>query len=430
MQLVVRRGRVAGFPELVDIGIDAGRISAVQKAITERGREEVDAVGNVVSVPFVDAHVHLDAVLTVPERTQNLSGTLLEGIQRWAAIKPDLTEEDVRGRAREAILWEVAHGVQFIRSHVDVCDPSLTALRALVALREELKDVVDLQLVAFPQEGVYAYADGTRLMEEALAVGADVVGGIPHYEWTREDGLRELEFVFDLARRQGRLIDIHCDETDDDQSRFLETVAALTLRLELSGRVSASHTTAMHSYNGAYAFKLIRLLARAGVHIIANPVTNSVLQGRFDTYPKRRGMTRIKELHEAGVNVCLGYDCIMDPWYPLGTGSMLFAALLAVHLGHMTSPAELDAVFEMVTTHGYRSVTGGVPRRIAPGEPADLVILDAVSPVEALRLMPVPLYVVRRGRIVVQSEPARITVQTPDGGRTVRFRREQRSAVQ
>lgn len=206
MQLVVRRGRVAGFPGLVDIGTEAGRISAVQGRITERGREEVDAAGNVVSVPFVDAHVHLDAALTVPERTQNLSGTLLEGIQRWAAIKPGLTEEDVRARAREAVLWEVAHGVQCIRSHVDVCDPSLTALRALVDLREELKDVVDVQLVAFPQEGVYAYADGERLMEEALAVGADVVGGIPHYEWTREDGLRELEFVFGLARRRGRLI--------------------------------------------------------------------------------------------------------------------------------------------------------------------------------------------------------------------------------
>jgi cytosine deaminase len=263
-----------------------------------------------------------------------------------------------------------------------VCDPSLTALRALVALHKELNDLADLQLVAFSQEGVYAYADGERLMEEALAARADVVGGIPHYEWTREDGLRELEFVFGLGRRHGRLVDIHCDETNDDQSRFPETVAALTLRSELSGRVLASYTTAMHSYNGTYAFKLIQLLARAGVHIIVNPVTNSLLQGRFDAHPKRRGMARVKELHEADLNVCLGYDCIMDPWYPLGTGSMLFAALLAVHLGHMTSPAELAAVFEIGTTHGYRTVTGGVPRRIAPGEPADLIVLDAASPVE------------------------------------------------
>lgn len=296
-----------------------------------------------VAPPFVDPHIHLDTVLTVGQPRHNESGTLIEGILTWAERKQTLSVEDVKRRAREAIRWEVAQGTGVIRSHVDVCDPDLTALRALLELREEVRSLVELELIAFPQDGILSFPDGKELMREAVELGCDVVGGIPHYEWTREDGVAEVNFVFDLAEEFGRPLDLHCDETDDDQSRFLETVLARTMRGGLQGRVCASHTTAMGSYNDAYMFKMLQIMKRAGVTIVANPLTNIVLQGRFDSYPKRRGMARVKELDAAGVNVACGHDCIMDPWYPIGTGSMLDAVHMLVHVGQMTGREERSA---------------------------------------------------------------------------------------
>ena len=406
-----------------DVLVDGDRIVAIRPAgsLPADGRPELDAGGGLLSPALVDPHVHLDAVLTVGEPRYNESGTLIEGIQTWSERKPLLTHEDVKARAREAILWEVAQGTGLIRSHVDVCDPPLTALRALIELRAELRDLVELQLIAFPQDGVLSFPNGKELMREAMRLGCDVIGGIPHYEWTREDGVEEVHFLFDLARETGAPIDLHCDETDDEQSRFLEVVAARTMRDGMEGRVVAGHTTAMGSYNDAYAFKLLQILKRAGVTIVANPLDNIVLQGRFDTYPKRRGMTRVKELDAAGVNVACGHDSIMDPWYPLGRGSMLDALSMLVHVAQMTGRGELFRAWEMVTMNPARAA--GVEAGITEGGPANFVVFDAADEAEAIRLRPAARWVVRRGRVVATTEPARSVVNVDGEPRPVSFTR-------
>ncbi|HET7480114.1 MAG TPA: cytosine deaminase, partial [Rubrobacteraceae bacterium] len=342
--------------QVVDIAVKDGTFYRIGAGLDLSADQRIEAGGRLVAPPLVDSHVHLDAVLTVGEPRFNQSGTLLEGIQIWGERKKSLTKEDVKRRALEAIKWEVAQGTLFIRSHVDVCDPNLTALKALVELREEVRDIVDLQLVAFPQDGIFAIPEGPRLMERAMELGADVVGGIPHYEFTRDLGEKDVHLAFDLAKRFGRPLDLHTDETDDPNSRFTEIIAANAIRDGLSGKATASHCTAMHSYDNAYAFKLIRLLARAGVNVVANPFDNVVLQGRFDTYPKRRGMARVKELLEAGVNVSLGHDSIMDPWYPLGRGDMLGAASLGLHVLQMSGQSEIDEMLNLVTTRAARTL--------------------------------------------------------------------------
>ncbi|MBA3689504.1 MAG: cytosine deaminase [Chloroflexi bacterium] len=413
MDLVVRNARLhptgGTHPEPVDIGIEDGRIGAIR----ERGQlplveTELDAEGSLLSPPLVDPHVHMDAVLTVGEPRYNESGTLIEGILTWAERKPSLTHDDVKRRALEAIRWEVAQGTGMIRSHVDVCDPNLVALKALLELREEVRDIVELKLIAFPQDGILSFPDGKELMREAMRLGCDIIGGIPHYEWTRDDGVEEVHFIFDLAKETGAQIDLHCDETDDEQSRFLEVVAARAIRDGMQGRVVAGHTSAMASYNDNYAFKLIQILKRAGVTIVANPLDNIVLQGRFDTYPKRRGMTRVKELDAAGINVACGHDSIMDPWYPLGRGSMLDALSMLVHVGQMTGRAELFRAYEMVTTNPARAAE--TPWAIEEGAPANFAVFDCTDEAEAIRLRPAARWVVRAGRVVAETEPARSVV--------------------
>ena len=430
MDLVVRNARLhptgGTHPEPIDVGIAAGRIAAIR----ERGQmaaaaTELDAEGSLLSPPLVDPHVHMDAVLTVGEPRYNESGTLIEGIQTWAERKPSLTHEDVKLRALEAIRWEVAQGTGLIRSHVDVCDPNLVALKALLELRDEVRDIVDLRLIAFPQDGILSFPNGKELMREAMRLGCDVIGGIPHYEWTRDDGVEEVHFIFDLARETGAPIDLHCDETDDEQSRFLEVVAARAIRDGMQGRVVAGHTTAMASYNDNYAFKLIQILKRAGVTIVANPLDNIVLQGRFDTYPKRRGMTRVKELDAAGINVACGHDSIMDPWYPLGRGSMLDALSMLVHVGQMTGRTELFRAYEMVTTNPARAaeVEGW---RIAEGNPANFVIFDCPDEAEAIRLQPAARWVVRGGQVVAETEPAHSVVHHNGSTEAVTFEKPSR----
>src|SRR5947207_630086 len=414
MGLIVRDARVhptsGASPEPVDVLVEGDRIEQIapRGQIRTADHRELEAEGRLLSPPLVDPHVHLDAVLTVGEPRYNESGTLIEGILTWAERKQTLTRDDVKERAREAIRWEVAQGTGLIRSHVDVCDPSLTALRALLELRDEVRDIVDLRLIAFPQDGVLSFPDGKELMREAIRLGCDVIGGIPHYEWTREDGVEEVNFLFDLARETGAPIDLHCDETDDEQSRFLEVVAARTMRDGMQGRVVAGHTTAMGSYNDAYAFKLLQILKRAGVTIVANPLDNIVLQGRFDTYPKRRGMTRVKELDAAGVNVACGHDSIMDPWYPLGRGSMLDALSMLVHVTQMTGRTGLYRAYQMVTTNSARAA--GVEYGVREGLPANFVVFDCTDEAEAIRLRPAARWVVRSGRIVAETEPARSVV--------------------
>jgi cytosine deaminase len=387
-----------------DIGIDAGRIVAPGPA-----RETRDLGGRLVTPPLVEPHIHLDAVLTVGQPRPNVSGSLFEGIAIWAERVRDLTVEDVQSRVRQVLRWQIACGVQHVRSHVDVCDPELRALRALVELREEARGMVDLQLVAFPQQGIRSFDGGADLMRKAVELGADVVGAIPHYELTREDGVESVRFAMALADEHGLRVDIHCDETDDDHSRFIETMVAETIRRGMGGRVTASHTTAMHSYNAAYAARLIANITRAGLHMVTNPLDNAVLQGRFDAGPVRRGHTRVKELLAAGVNVAIGHDSVMDPWYPLGFGDPLQAAFVLAHLGHMSGDAELRTLIDMITV-APAAALGVAGYGIHAGGPADLVVFDARSEAEALRLLRPRYLVLRAGRIVAATEPAHSVV--------------------
>jgi cytosine/creatinine deaminase len=405
--LIIRQAQLHRRARVVDLAVKDGRFVKISGDLADaRAERELDAAGRLVVPPFIDAHVHLDAVMTMGQPRHNVTGTLLEGIEIWSERKQSLTHEDVKRRALEEIRWEVAQGTLYIRSHVDVCDPRLTALRALLEVREEVRDICDLQLVAFPQDGILSFPDGRELMRRAMELGCDVVGGIPHYEWTRDMGVEDVHYVFELAREFNRAIDCHCDETDDPQSRFTEVMAADTLLHGWQGRVTASHCTAMHSYDNAYAFKLIGLLAHAQVSVIANPFDNVVLQGRFDTYPRRRGITRVKELLAAGVNVALGHDSIMDPWFPMGRGDMLAAAQLALYLCQMSGYEEINDVLDLITTNAARALGIADEYGIAEGKSANFLVVDAPSAFEALRLVPARLHVFKGGREVATTTPA------------------------
>jgi cytosine/creatinine deaminase len=407
--VIVRHARLHRQEGLFDIAVADERFAHIERelASSDTAAREIEANGNLVVPPFIDSHVHLDAVLTVGQPRYNTSGTLLEGIQIWSERKPSLTHEDVKRRALEEIRWEVAQGTLYIRSHVDVCDPNLTALRALLDVREEVRDICNLQLVAFPQDGILSFPNGRELMRQAMELGCDLVGGIPHYEWTRDMGVEGVHYVFSLAKEFNRDIDCHCDETDDPISRFTEVMAADTIEQGWQGRVTSSHCTAMHSYDNAYAFKLIRLLSRAQVNVIANPFDNVILQGRFDTYPKRRGITRVKELLAAGVNVSLGHDSIMDPWFPLGKGDMLAAAQLALFLCQMSGYEEINDVLDLITTNAAKTLRIQDQYGIEEGKPADFLVLDAPSAFEALRLVPVRLHVFKNGREIAHTTPGK-----------------------
>ncbi len=394
-------------PDLVDIGIENNRIVAIAPHLDLTATQEITLNGQWVSPPFVESHIHLDSALTAGEPRWNQSGTLFEGIEIWRERKQALTQADIEARAIAALKLMAAQGVLFVRSHADVSEPSLTALKGLLAIREQVRDWLTLQVVAFPQDGVYGDAQTEQQMEEALRLGADVVGGIPHYELTREEGVRSLQRIFELAQTYDRLIDIHCDEIDDDQSRFLEVVAALTLRSGLGTRVTASHTTAFGSYNNAYALKLMGILQRTNLNFIANPLINITLQGRTDTYPKRRGLTRVKELWQHGLNVSLGHDCIQDPWYSLGTGNMLEVAHMALHACQMTGLAEIDACYDMITINGARTLNLEDRYGIAVGNPANLIVLDAESPYDALRRRATVTHVIAQGKLLVETTPPR-----------------------
>jgi cytosine deaminase len=412
--LLLRNARIAGQDTLTDIGVADGVITAVRNSGTapaaDGGTAEViDLAGRLVTPPLVEPHIHLDAVLTAGQPRPNVSGSLFEGIAVWAERVAQLSYADVQQRVRQVLRWQLACGVQHVRSHVDVCDPQLRALQALVDLREEVRGLIGLQLVAFPQQGILGFDGGKELMRKAVELGADVVGGIPHYELTREDGVESVRFAMALADEHGLAVDIHCDETDDDHSRFVEVMAAETIRRGMSGRVTASHTTAMHSYNNAYAYRLISNIARAGLHMVTNPLDNSVLQGRFDTGPIRRGHTRVKQLQEAGVNVCIGHDSVMDPWYPLGYGDPLQAAFVLVHLGQMSGDNELRRLIEMITVCPAAAL-GLAGYGLRPGGPADLVVFDAPSEADALRLVAPRTLVLRGGKVVARSVPAQHTV--------------------
>jgi cytosine deaminase len=405
-----------------DIGIQNGKITTIQPNLAADAAQTIDAANRLVCPPFVDPHIHLDSTLSLGLSRLNESGTLLEGIALWGELKPLLTPEAIYDRAKKLCLWSMARGTLAIRSHVDICDDRLLAAEALLALRAEMKPYLDIQLVAFPQDGYFRYPKSHENLMRALDLGIDVVGGIPHFERTMADGAASVAALTRIAADRGLLVDMHCDESDDPLSRHIETLASETIKHGLQNRVAGSHLTSMHAMDNYYVSKLIPLIREAGVAAIANPLINITLQGRHDTYPKRRGMTRVKELLAAGITVAFGHDCVMDPWYPLGSHDMLEVAGMALHVGHLTGVSEMNACFDSVTTAGAK-VMNLEDYGLAPGCHADLVVLQAADPIEAIRLRATRLYVIRRGKILAESAPQLSTVHLPDSKRTLDFTR-------
>ena len=392
--------------ETSDIRVENGKIAEIGANLTARpGEETRDFAGRLALPPLIESHVHLDTCLTAGDPVWNLSGTLFEGIECWAKRKEKLTREDVRERVHRAVRLYAVNGIQHIRTHVDVTDPKLTAMEALLELREELRDVMDIQVVAFPQEGIESYPNGRALMENAVRMGADCVGAIPHFEFTREYSVSSLNFAVELAEKYDKLVDVHCDEIDDEASRGLETLAARAYESGLCERVTASHTTAMHSYNNAYVQRLMRLLKLSRINFVSNPLVNTHLQGRIDTYPKRRGITRVKELTEAGVNVSFGHDDIFDPWYPMGTGSLRDVVFMGLHVCQMMGYEDIMNSYRFISTNAAKTLHLSEKYGIKAGNPASFIVLDAKNYYDALNTNATVLLSCRNGRVVAEGRP-------------------------
>ncbi|MBG6164789.1 cytosine deaminase [Roseibium album] len=405
--LIVKNANLPNGATGVDIACRYGIIEAVEAGISADAERVIDAEGKLVSPPFIDSHFHMDATLSLGLPRMNRSGTLLEGIALWGELKEILTVEAVIERALKYCDLAVSQGLLAIRTHVDVCDDRLTGVKGLLEVREKVRDYIDLQLVAFPQDGLYRSANAEKNLLKALDLGVDIVGGIPHFERTMDDGARSVARLCEIAAERGLMVDMHCDETDDPMSRHIETLAFETQRLGLQGRVAGSHLTSMHSMDNYYVSKLLPLIAEAGVHAIANPLINITLQGRHDTYPRRRGQTRVPELRSYGVNVAFGHDCVMDPWYSMGSADMLEVASMGLHVAQMTSRDDIRYCYECVTSHPAKAM-GLEGYGIEKGCKADFVVLQARDTIEAIRLKATRLNVVKSGRVIA-STPARQT---------------------
>lgn len=378
--MLIRNVYLENGNDMIDILIKDGKFEKIGKNIeAPDGIEVLNCEGCMVLPQFIESHVHLDSALTAGDPRWNLSGTLFEGIACWSERKEKLTKEDVKDRAREAIKKQASNGIGHVRTHVDVTDPSLIAMEGLLELREELKDEVNIQIVAFPQEGILSYPNGKELMENAAKMGTDVLGAIPHFEFTREYGVESIDFTIKLAEKYGLLVDVHCDEIDDEQSRFVEVLATRAYESGLGNKVTASHTTAMHSYNNAYAYKLFRILGMSEMNFISNPLVNTHLQGRFDTYPKRRGVTRVKELLADGINVSFGHDDIFDPWYPLGDGNMMDVIHMGLHVCQMLGYEEILNSYKLVTHNAAKTLNLGDDYGIKEGNPASFIVINSES---------------------------------------------------
>lgn len=406
---LIVKGGILPDGTAADIAIEGDRIAAVEPGIDAEADQVIDAAGKLVSTPFVDAHFHMDSTLSYGRPRVNASGTLLEGIALWGELKPIQTREEIVARALDYCRQAIGKGILAIRSHVDVTDPDFKTVEALLEVRDTVKDVLDLQLVAFPQDGWYRAEGAEAQVIRALDAGVDVVGGIPHFERTMADGAASVRAACELAAERGLMVDLHCDESDDPMSRHVETLAAETTRLGLQGRVAGSHLTSMHSMDNYYVAKLIPLMAEAQLAAIPNPLINITLQGRMESYPKRRGMTRVPELRAAGLTVAFGQDCVKDPWYPLGSGDMLDVAHMGLHVAQMTSPDQMRAAFGMVTETPAQIL--GLDYGLTKGARASLVVLDAPNPIEALRLRPARLSVISNGKVVAQTRPSETTLQ-------------------
>ena len=416
--LIVKNANLTDGRIGVDIACNSGKIVAVEANISGEARDTIDAEGYLVSPPFVDPHFHMDATLSLGTPRTNVSGTLLEGIGLWGELKPIQSVDDIIERALNYCDLAAAKGIGAIRSHVDTCDDELKGVQALLEVREKVKDILDLQLVAFPQDGLLRDPTAMENTIRALEMGVDVVGGIPHFERTMSDGAKSVRLLCEIAEQRGLMVDMHCDESDDPHSRHIETLAYEAQRLGLQGRVAGSHLTSMHSMDNYYVSKLIPLIAEAGVHAIPNPLINIMLQGRHDTYPKRRGQTRVRELRDAGITVGFGSDCMMDPWYSLGKADMLDVAFMGLHVGQLSSRADMDWCFDAVTVNSAK-IMGLSGYGVAKGCDANFIILQADDKIEAIRLRAHRLAVVRHGTIISKAHPITHTISRRGSSRLV-----------
>ena len=387
--------------DVADIAVSGGVIRAIERGIDAEAREVHEFPGCLVAPPFIDPHFHMDATLSHGIPRVNSSGTLLEGISLWGELKPLLTIDAVKQRALDYCDWAVSMGLLAIRTHVDVCDDRLLAVRALKEVQQEIAPYIDLQLVAFPQDGLYRSPGARENLLRALDLGVEVVGGIPHFELTMDEGRRSVTDLCGIAAERGLMVDMHCDETDDPHSRHIEQLSLEARRLGLEGRVTGSHLTSMHSMDNYYVSKLLPIIAESGVSVISNPLVNIIVQGQHDTYPKRRGLTRVPEMIRQGILVGWGQDCVLDPWYSLGCAEMLDVALMGLHLAQMTSEQDMRRCFSMVTTENAR-IMGLNDLGLEPGKRASFAVLDASDPVEAIRLRPDRLLVVSNGKVVAR----------------------------
>ena len=413
--MLIKQVFIENADQAQDVRVVDGKFVAIANHLEAVADEQViDAAGKLMVPPFVDPHVHLDSTMTAGDPEWNETGTLFDGIRIWSDRKETLSHEDVKQRAIQALRIQAAYGLQFVRSHVDVTDPNLTALKALLEVREEVKPWMTLQLVAFPQEGILSFPGGKELMIKAAEIGVDAIGAIPHFEFTREYSVESLNFAFEVAQKYGLLVDAHTDEIDDPASRGLETMATLALETGLKEKVTASHTTAMGSYNDAYVYKLMRLLKMADINFVSNPLINMYLGGRFDTYPKRRGLTRVKELDAEGINVAFGEDDIKDPWYPMGNGNMMDVLHMGLHATQIMGYTEIMNSYRFITKNGACTMQVQDSYGIELGKPANFLIFNAKNWYDALNERAELLYSVHNGNVLVETKPAEVTVTLPE----------------
>lgn len=413
--MIIKQVLIENATEPKDVRIVDGKFAEIADNLTpEAGEQVIDATNKLMIPPFVDPHVHLDSTMTAGDPEWNETGTLFDGIRIWSERKKTLSHEDVKQRAIQALKIQAAHGLQFVRSHVDITDPDLVALKALIEVREEVKPWMTLQLVAFPQEGILSFPGGKELMIKAAELGVDAIGAIPHFEFTREYSVESLHFAFEVAQKYNLLIDAHTDEIDDPASRGLETMATLALETGLKEKVTASHTTAMGSYNDAYVYKLMRLLKMSDINFVANPLINMYLGGRFDTYPKRRGLTRVKELDAEGINVAFGEDDIKDPWYPMGNGNMVDALHMGLHATQIMGYSEIMNSYRFITKNAARTMHVQDSYGIEVGKPANFLIFNATNWFDALNERAEMLYSIHNGEVLVETKPAEATINLPE----------------
>lgn len=406
--MLIKNVHIENDPEVKDVRIENGIFKAIGKNLEASDDEVIDANGKLLLPPFIDSHVHLDATLTAGDPEWNETGTLFDGIRIWSERKQTLTKKETKERAIQTLKNQASHGIQFVRSHVDTTDPSFTALEALLEVKDEVKDFMELQLVAFPQEGILSFENGKNLIKQAVEMGVDVIGAIPHFEFNRDYGVDSLKYIVELAEKYDKLIDVHCDEIDDPNSRHLEVLATLAYESGLKNKVTASHTTAMGSYNDAYVYKLMRLLEMSNINMVCNPLINMHLGGRFDTYPKRRGLTRVKELLENNVNVSFGEDDIKDPWYPMGDGNMLDSIHMGIHAIQLMGYSQIMNSYNLTTNNGAKTLNVTDHYGIEVGKPANCLIFNTDNFYNELNERKELLYSIHNGKVIVKTEPAKI----------------------